>query len=101
MGWPSSASSAACVWRSPWAWTRFSIPARRASRGMSARTYALASGLTVQRADERSPPADPPLRARVEPPLDNCERARVEPDGPPLAALADQDRHRPGRAVQI
>jgi len=38
MGAPSNASSAAWVCRSPCGCTRFSIPARRASRGMRART---------------------------------------------------------------
>src|SRR5215469_4747130 len=39
MGGPSSASPEANECRSPCAWTRFSIPARRARRGSSARTY--------------------------------------------------------------
>jgi len=54
-----------------------------------------------ERAEDRRPPIDPPLRPDVEPPLHDGKRSGVEPDGAPLPALAAEHRHRAGGPVEV
>src|SRR5437667_2286413 len=79
IGSPSNASSAAWVWRSPRGCTRFSIPARRASRGMSPRTYALATGCPPERAEQGSAPVDAQRGPLIQAPLDHGDHRTGAP----------------------
>jgi hypothetical protein len=101
MGWPSSANSAAWVWRSPWAWTRFFDPSAAREPRHQCAHIGRRHRFSLQRADDRGPAADAALCPHIEPPFYDGEGARVEADGAPPAALAAEHGRGPGRAVQI